>query len=172
MFDYLKKHDQILIVGPQRSGTTIAAKMIAHDLGYKTFLEEQILFDYNNLQGLIIGNRRQGIKGTYQAPNFTAYCHLLAGEPAVVLMVRDVKDILASQQRIKWGGPGGKNERDELARYFRDTGIASEVKYEVWHKYQKKLIKYPYELPYESLKDHPLWVERNQRKNFKPRQTA
>jgi hypothetical protein len=171
MFEHLKQHDQIVIVGPQRAGTTIATKMIANDLGYETFLEEQILYDYNYLQGLIIGNRRKNVKGVYQAPNFTAYSHLLAGEPAIIIMVRKTEDIIASQMRINWGGPGGTNEKNELARYFRDSGIASKVKYEVWKKFQKAQIKYPYELEYESLKTHPMWVDKKDRTNFGPRQT-
>lgn len=171
MFEYLKKHTQILIVGPQRSGTTIATKMIAHDLGYFPYLEEHILYNFETLRAMIITNHRENKGGVYQAPNFSAYCHLIPAEPAVVMMVRDVGDILASQERIGWGGPGGLNEQKELELYFRDTGIASEVKYEVWNKYQKKLIKHPYEVQYESLKGHPLWVEKEKRKNFGPRQT-
>lgn len=172
MFEHLAKHDQIIVVGPQRSGTTIATKMIARDLGYTEFLEEKVSFRYETLRAMVVTNHRERkVRGVYQAPHLTAFCHLIPAEPAVVMMVRGVKDILASQHRINWGGPGGVNEMKELALYYRDTGVASEVKYEVWHKYQKKLIKNPYELEYESLKNHPMWVDKEGRKNFKPRQT-
>jgi len=39
MFKYLTKYNHILVTGPQRSGTTIAAKMIAKDTRHKYIKE-------------------------------------------------------------------------------------------------------------------------------------
>ena len=35
MFEYMAIHSRIVVTGPQRSGTTITAKMIAHDTGHR-----------------------------------------------------------------------------------------------------------------------------------------
>jgi len=48
----------------------------------------------------------------------------------------------------------------------------SEVKYMIWEKYQRPKIKYAYELEYESLSSHPLWIKPELRKQFKPTQTT
>lgn len=47
----------------------------------------------------------------------------------------------------------------------------SETKYMIWENYQKPLVKYAYDLEYNSIKGHKLWVDKEKRKNFGSRQT-
>jgi hypothetical protein len=47
----------------------------------------------------------------------------------------------------------------------------SEVKYMIWEKYQKKLVKHSYDLDYDSLKGHRLWIDKKLRAGFSGRQT-
>ena len=67
----------------------------------------------------------------------SAYCHLLPVRVAVVFVLRDVADILASQSRI--AGWREAEEPRELAKYFRSSGGASSaaVKYDIWDQFQK-----------------------------------
>ena len=53
---------------------------------------------------------------------------------------------------------------------LKNMSIA-EVKYIVWNEIQKKLIKYPYELEYNKLAEHEMWVPKEKRKEFTARQT-
>ena len=45
MFEYLKEFPVVLVTGPQRSGTRICAKMIAHDTGHRFVDEREIHTD-------------------------------------------------------------------------------------------------------------------------------
>ncbi|MBD3260316.1 MAG: hypothetical protein GF334_01340 [Candidatus Altiarchaeales archaeon] len=170
MFEHLKKHSQIVVTGPQRAGTTICAKMIAHDLGYPFWPEERCGEDLAPYC-LIREHLKEGQKAVYQLPAFSAWCHLLPKPVAVVFMLRDIDDIIASQKRINWTS---FNEPRELAMYFRkpDQGPISRVKIDFWITIQKPRIASPYTVEYESLSEHPMWVEKAQRTNFGPRQTT
>jgi len=159
MFEYLKHHDQIVVTGPHRSGTTIVMEMIAHDLNYERYREE---------------------KGSvYQVPLLSSKCHELPDYVAVVFVRRPEEDILASQKRINWGDEDNKiNEFHEITKYHDFVSLldsewsAAKVKYEVWKRAQKEKIRHPYEINYNSLFGHPLWIPKEKRKNFNPRQTV
>lgn len=159
----LSKHEQIMVTGPQRSGTTIASIIIATELHYNCILEES--FEISNLlKCFSIYN--SSTKFVIQAPALCAYAHLMPG--AVVFMNRPLREILTSQERINW-----REENSEKSRYFRlyDNCCIAQIKKRVWNTYQKK---YPnrFELKYHSLKDHRLWIDSEKRKNFQTRQTV
>jgi hypothetical protein len=160
----LRSHTKVVVCGPQRSGTTIATEMLAGDLGYESVLEEGFgIGSLYNFAVMIHEKNRMVI----QAPAMSSYCHHFP--VAVVFMRRRLEDILRSQDRIDWSN----NEVWEKERYFRDdaTPIA-QVKYEVWEKYQKRhLGERAFDLDYDSLEGHPLWVESERRRSFGPRQT-
>lgn len=99
-----------------------------------------------------------------QAPALSSYAHLLPEDTAIVFLIRPIEDIVRSEKRIGW-----RDGDRMLSRYFRDQGCISEVKYQIWGKYQKKLIPHAYDIEYNYLKNHPLWE--NNRKNFNSRQT-
>jgi hypothetical protein len=163
MFEWLAKFERIFVTGPQRSGTRICAKMIAHDIDYEFFDETQINMDsFYNFSSLLETKQKYVI----QCPTLCRYIHFFASEDnAIVLMRRDVKDILKSQKRIKWS-----KEWLELIRYDRNEGIISKIKYDFWEKNQRKQIKNAFEIEYDSLKKHPLWIGKKERENFFPMQ--
>lgn len=168
MFEYLKKYDQILVTGPQRSGTTIASKMIAQDLGYRCFDETVLPESFDGFVQRILRNNLEGVKGVYQGPTRSFCCHMLPEEVAVVFMVRPVADIIVSQERINWVW-----EDQEIIKYpmeYRATPVSS-MKYLYWNKVQKPLIKHAYDVTYSSLKNHSLWLDKQKRKNFNSKQT-
>jgi hypothetical protein len=90
-----------------------------------------------------------------------------ANETAIVLMRRNIEDIITSQKRIGWDW-----EQLELARYDCTEGAVAEVKYRFWEEYQRDRIKHAFEIEYESLAEHPLWAAERWRRDFGPVQTV
>ena len=160
----LDEFRHILVTGPQRSGTTIAARMLAHDLGYKYVDERKVgVRSYAGLFSELNRDRCSIIQG----PCYSSDCHWIdTEETAVVFMIRDTDDIEASQKRIDW-----QEEEIELANYYKNRGKIATVRYYAWHNFQKEAMRVPYfELDYESLSSHPLWIEKPERTEFHKRQ--
>ena len=164
----------ILVTGPQRSGTTIAAKMIAQKSGLHYVDENLIKVDD---LGLFFKLHDELDNYVMQAPGLSFICHRLPVD-LVVFMQRDGSDIQASEARINWYD---KWNQYELEKYFYDGEIHGihdswETKYHTWTIYQKPLMdknnKRYFDLDYESLQSHPLWIDKPQRVNFKDRQTT
>lgn len=169
MFEHLKKHKCVVVTGPQRSGTHICAEMISRDLKYE-YVHEHMCGDNFKKPYETIMYYRSLIKDknhtyntiydgvVFQLPAFSAYCHLLPDDIAIVFMRRDIEDILRSEKRIQWPMAG-----HELDKYFRTNGVISQIKYEVWEAWQRDTIKHYYEIKYDTLKEHPLWKKPDDR---------
>jgi hypothetical protein len=139
--------------------------MIAHDTGHEYIDEDAINMDGIYKLYSIIAEKDHIV---VQCPVLCRHVHMLAGDDvAVVLMRRKIEDIITSQKRIRWMW-----EWLELARYDRSDGIISEVKYQFWEQVQKERIKHAFEIEYESLAAHPLWLDKELRQNFDVRQTT
>jgi hypothetical protein len=165
LFEDLREFEKIVVTGPQRAGTTICSRMIAHDLGYEHVDETAIRIHDLHILKLVL---RVGRRFVVQCPALCSQVHRVADErTAVVMMRRPLADILASQARIGWALEG-----EELFRYGVSDGIAAEVKYRFWDREQKTVLAHPFEVEYESLRDHPLWVPRELRSRFAPKQTS
>lgn len=180
MFDYLKPYDTILLTGPHRAGTTIAAIMIANDLGYEYHEEEDVFYTYIAKYEWVppgapidqIDLRRYfalvDAPLVLRCPAFCSQVHRYTDVPdlAVVLMRRELSEILASQQRVRWGFEG-----KELAAYRGHEGPIARVKYTIWDREQKAILgDRAFELDYESLSQHPLWIPKEERSDFHVRQ--
>jgi hypothetical protein len=164
MFEWLKEFKRILVTGPQRSGTRIGARMMAYDTGYRFVDEMEVKFDSLYALSDLFAEHQEFV---VQCPALCCHAHLFsADDTAVVLMRRKIPDIVASQERIHWVW-----EKTELARYGRISGNIAEIKYEFWEQYQRSRIIHAFEIPYENLEAHPLWVSLDQRKDFRPGQT-
>jgi len=165
MFEYLKKYPRILVTGPQRSGTTICARMIAHDAGYRYVDENEVsIHSFDRVIECV--NESENV--VVHCPGVMRFVHHVGDreDVAVVVMHRPINDIQKSQERIQWGG-----EFMERAKYGNKPGIISEIKYEFFEDYQRNLIKNIFDICYESLKTHPFWVPKDMRRNFAARQT-
>jgi len=167
MFEHLKKYSTILVTGPQRSGTRICAKMIAKDTGYAYIDELQIHIDSLYALMSLLEN---GGGMVVQCPSLSRYIHLIGRnkDTAVVWMVRDLEDILASERRIGWAG-----EEIERMRYDRANGnlVSAQIKTDFWLRVQKQLIPNAFEIEYEDLKAHRLWIDKEDRLDFRSNQT-
>lgn len=79
----------------------------------------------------------------------------------VVFSIRKICDIKKSQERINW------DESPERIKYnaIKDPRSMAEIKYGYWQK-QKKFIIHFYEINFDSLKKHKLWISEEERKSF------
>lgn len=165
MFEYLGRFARILVTGPQRSGTTICARMIADDLGYEFLPEESFgVSDVDSWRDTVRNMHLQVL----QCPAMCRYVDEFGNDDdlAVVMMMRPIYEIVVSQNRIEW-----THERAELDRYGVSDGPISVVKYTYWVTMQRDLIKNAYDVPYHSLRSHRLWVPAAKRAGWLPRQT-
>jgi len=160
MFEELGQYSRIYVTGPQRAGTTILSKMIAHDTGYTYIGEEAYNWDRKKFHKL--KNRR---KIVIHCPLFCHIIHLYSDCVTIIVMtIRPVDEIEQSQKRVCWDG-----EKKELAKYGEDHGIISQIKYKNWEDQKKKIDHYK-EIAYHSLRPHPMW--RSRRKAFFSKQTS
>jgi hypothetical protein len=169
MFEHLKKWPQILVTGPQRSGTRIAAKMIAHDTGHAFVDEDAFYVDSLNHFMKVL---RSGINISVQCPALCRFVHLIAMTDQnifVVMMMRNIADIRDSEARVAWSWA-----LPELIRYNSvSAGDPAVAKYRFWEYTQQDLLgRRGLEVEYGSLESHPLWVPKEQRANFKAKQTS
>ena len=174
MFKDLAKYNQILVTGPQRSGTTIAAKVIVADTGHK-YIDE---YDYKTSEVGFLRLLPRNNNVVIQCPAmFHCLPEIADKNTLVVMMMRNTDDIVASEERIHWWSSGAYRELKRLgiegpeARRFRRQGSrVSEVKYQRWEKIKNKIPHF-LELEYESLSKHPLWIPKEKRINFDKKQT-
>jgi hypothetical protein len=93
---------------------------------------------------------------------------------AVVMVFRWLGDILKSQAQVGWSPDGQYKARykAELAKYEKNGSSLASTKYQHWLISQRDAILHPYSVRYETLNTHPLWLTKEQRRGFGPRQIA
>jgi len=141
------------------------AAAAAHDLHYWFYPEEQIcVWELFRVEREFLRKR----KFVLQAPAICNVVHKLSRpDVAIVLVRRNLDDIRASELRVNWTG-----QERELRQYGLTEGNIAQVKYDYWDEHQKALIHNPFEVEYESLREHPMWVPKGERVGFGPRQYA
>jgi len=172
----LRKFKKVIVTGPQRSGTTIAGKMIAGDLSYR-YVDEGFHSVGSNI-GLLTNFLSDKEKIVVQCPILAFQAHNMPPGWAVVFMRRNVDDIHRSQKRINW--EWDEAEKKQYKKLFAEErpGVnidfnrrISAIKYIFWDSYQKSRVKNKFEIAYESLSTHPMWLSKDQRKGFGAKQT-
>lgn len=151
MFEYLKEYPYIIVTGPHRSGTTIIAHMIAYDTG-KEFLDEaNINHIYVRRIPDLFKEKRNIV---LQAPYALPWASILSNsETAIVLVKRNISDIEKSAVQ-------SKNKR---GKKISRPAFSPKQAHELW-SHIKRFIHNPFEVQYESVKDHPLWISKSERK--------
>lgn len=160
----LRNFTKIAVTGPQRSGTTFCSNVIASDLGLRHVDEGEIgIFDLQKLADLLNND-----------DNFVVQCPALSREIssfatlddlAVVFMMRDISAIEKSERRIGW--PGVRQRK--IYGIDANESIAAE-KYRHWRDEQRSALANPYEINYDSLSNHELWVAPENRTEFGSKQ--
>lgn len=158
MFEKLKDFKKIIVTGPQRSGTRFVAKCIANGLGLK-YIDE---VEFNTHDEKLFKNILKQDNIVVHCPAMTHICHKF--DVAVMFVRRPIKEIIESQKKIDWDK---RNIVGELAKYGKKKGNIAEVKYNAWDNWQKKLCKYPFEINYHDLEEHPLWVGKKKRDDLR-----
>lgn len=163
MYKSLKKFKNIVVSGPQRSGTRIAAKILAEETD-KTYIDEKRIH-YHALRLLNIHLNIGNV--VIQCPGLCHLLHYILRKDTLIIVIRrDINEIIASEQRC-WDD----SYRDiELYKYGCTKGIISTIKYDFWEDVQKPILgKMAREIDYQFLEKHPLFIKN--RKNFKWDQT-
>lgn len=160
MFKGLRTFNIVLVTGPQRSGTRIAARCIAADTGHQYIDEQEFRVHNRALFDNLIATRKNVV---IQCPAMANVIHAFGAraDVLVVFMLRELYEIKASEERINWQG----NER-ELAKYKQHEGQAAAFKYAYWLTHQRHRIKHWREIQYDSLAKHRLWIVPEQRTAF------
>ncbi|MCH7495904.1 MAG: hypothetical protein IH825_07435 [Candidatus Marinimicrobia bacterium] len=151
MFGSIRK---VLVTGPHRSGTTIATEIIAAELGLPAIRECDLAhprFEGDTEPDLCESDIRKMKEGVLQgATTFRWLPEVADYFDAVVVVVRNPEDIIASQIRYR-----GRQLDNPTAKY----SLLKAMKFPlvVW-------------VEYETLSKHPLFYK--DRKGWKPRQTS
>lgn len=177
-FKKLIGFDKIIITGAQRSGTTICSKMIADIMGDEYDLIDEKDFgthDEEAFQSLLYDEGKLII----QAPAQSHTIHRIWNEKIfIIFMVRDIEDIMNSQQRIQWTKIEEPREKLKYYKEFRCdvTAPISLIKKYIFYSLQRTLIPESNLsiIHYEDLKDlNPkLWIDSQFRKEFDKKQTV
>lgn len=164
MFEYLKDYKQIFVTGMQRSGTTICMRMIQYDI------EASYCIWTGGEVRKILMMEKCPVEFSYpivfHCPGLSYLIHKIEDESefAVVWMKRDREEIIDSVIKRDW------DPRVDLETYKisptedlrENINALITVKENRW-KEQKKEIKNWYEVEYESLKPHRLWIDKKDR---------
>jgi hypothetical protein len=165
MFEHLAEYSRIAVTGPQRSGTTIAAKMIADDTGHRFVDEEEFGIDDVDQWRAFLTKERVVV----HCPHFLK--RIVDEAPSGVLVVltrRPLGEIHASANRFGWYSADWGNGR-ELAQFGVTEGDSAVLKYEYWDSNTRA---FPHlEVPYASLEAHPRFRGPEIRRNWDPGQT-
>ena len=154
MFEHLT-HRRIAVCGPQRSGTRITAKIIAHDTGLR-YVDEQEFGTLNYARWEELLRTTDGI--VVHCPGMTPIiekCQYL--DTLVVMCYRSINDIEASMERINWPDREGCLGRYGLPNYPWLSVPA--VVYMKWEREQEAQVD-SLRVNYDDLRGHELFVDK------------
>ncbi len=184
-----KQYHRVVVTGPQRSGTQIASKIIADILDWEQVGEQKLCrkgFEHDERYFNWVSNpERQST--VLQCPRISHACHLTPKPTLVVFMMRDVGEILASDKNRMDKGFTRRSaktfmtapchsvfetKRNQYSNLFYNRKPISieetpQVVYDIWNSHQKTFDFNYYELDYNLLEQHPLWLPLEvRRRNF------
>ena len=182
-----KGYKRIIIVGPQRSGTTFTSQALSNTLKFRNVDEGEFsVRDVNMFRNIM---KQENI--VIQAPAMTCRIQALIGkDDLVVFMSRKWSDIVKGVHRKnrslsnwilmetmfdaeryyfnEYGNTAGKF----FDKHVNKNSYYLDAYYNMWKHYQSKIIPNCITLKYESMKNHPMWLDKSQRKNFGDKQTT
>ena len=182
-----KGYKRIIIVGPQRSGTTFTSQALSNTLKFRNVDEGEFsVRDVNMFRSII---KQENI--VVQAPAMTCRIQaLVEDDDLVVFMSRKWSDIVKGVHRKNKSLSNWVlmetmfnieryyfNEYDNIAGEFFDKHVSKNsyylnAYYNMWKHYQSKVIPNCITLKYESMKNHTMWLDKSQRKNFGYKQST
>ena len=164
IFEFLREYKNIVVSGPQRSGTTACAGFIMTDLGRGKITR---VSGGINIDQLAKACEAKGEKVIHAAGcTFGLHREDIGGrdDTAIIWMWRDLEDVHKSEKRINWR-PGA-----EFGRYnTKNRDEVAPAKIKMFLEEQKDKIKHIYEIDYTELEKHPLYVPPELRTSFSSR---
>ncbi len=163
------------MTGPQRSGTTIAAHIIAKYIKVKYIDEDDIGVGTEEHFDLFKKQLDDPTPKVIQCPDLSYRIHEVGqrNDLIVVWMIRDVEEIVASQKRIHWEQCEAAKRfyyRQAFPDYVNGLKPLATITYEIWILEQREKIKHKWEIPYNYLKQFPEFVKKDKRQYFGARQ--
>jgi hypothetical protein len=164
------KHQKVLVTGPQRSGTTFAAKSIAKILRYRFVDEDEYqVHDANAFIDILKLNQKIVI----HAPAMSHLLPLNFSDTFVIWMQRNIMDVIKSEDKIDWHIREFWNEKNKAIRRFPfHTSIIEAfpnnklMKDWIWDNLQKvKMYNYA-ELNYKHLRECEGFIKSKTKKQF------
>jgi len=157
MFEHLANFPHVIVVGPHRSGTTFVAHAIGHDTG-KIVLDEKMV-DHAKVRRIpeVLSRYKEAV---LQAPYALPWAPVLSDEDtAVVCCHRSHKDIENSVKRSK----------TSRGKIISVPGFSSQQAEALWNKI-RDLVANPFDINYEDMQNHLLYVPSENRKNWHHKQ--
>lgn len=159
MFEHLGKFRTIVVTGPHRSGTSIAARIIAHDTGFRLVTESE--FGHKNIE-LFLGFLTD--KTVIHAPALFHIVPML--EVKTIFVYRPLVEILESQERcFRRDGSRIPFEREEdwqrehLEAFGAFDCCTAKRKHQLAEQWGLDRINY------HDLSSHSLWVSEEKRRS-------
>jgi len=172
----------IIVSGPQRSGTTFTEFALMNDLPKLTGKKWEDKKEVGTAAGINSNYAKAKKTGTclvQQAPKVTSQLQDIeySNDTIVYFMGRDCVKNYASGEKIHWNCGYGKKEIEkyhgESENHFFKNEMHCSARQRVFVETQMDKMKAKFAIiDYESYSDHPLWVGEDTRKKFKPKQTT
>lgn len=170
-----KTYSRVIVTGPQRSGTTYCAYILAKDLDYPHY--DESVFNsgnYNKFKQYISKNNY-----VLQTAVFT-YClqDIKLSSTLIIWMDRKNEDIAESERRIKWNGFEGTKRRyskyypsyEDLINSFEEN---APLKKHIFDKIQIPEMKVDWiKVPYDILSQTSEFKTKEERKKFTSKQIS
>lgn len=165
----------IIVTGPARSGTHIAAYWIA-EMKKLRYVSETFFYPVWGYQGKeLVKHFKDKMEGmedcVFQLPGVAHFVEQFP-ECHIVYMIRNHKDVIASQKRINWHDGQLRLNLAPLFNICNSVVSPVEMLYMYWSWQQKKLPSFE-TWEYERLAEYcPLFVPKEQREGWKLSQVA
>lgn len=144
----------VVVTGPQRSGTTIAARITAEDSGMR-YVDEETYGTKDVAAWRALVATGEGL--VIHSPAMARWVHEVATDDVMVVwVVRPLADILRSQERIGWNDSDERVKYKGVEGYLADAPIA-QIKTRYWRTFQMGRIPNAMEIDYKSFSAHPMW---------------
>lgn len=184
----ISQYKKVLVTGPHGAGNKITTKVIAYDFGVEEIRGEYAwgLDDYYDEDGIVTfyENNKDNNFVAF-GPSQSGHLHRIIPHLEDVLVVFMYKEmdtieryternpfVREQSHKYEWGLYRQMVMEDfpESAKYLNRS--IEQLTYHIWENHQRVLIPNWIEVRHQSLEGHPLWVSKEDRKDFKEWQTS
>lgn len=163
---------RIVVLGLQRSGTHVAAEILAHERSLPLYSERD--FNYTSCQP---GTDRIQVpieqfvndhpSFVLQAPALLHAANAFSRDDLLVVFVaRAADEVRASRVRSQWPGEASerlKYERAEYNELYRPGCDLVDMQLAVWEKVTKPMLKHVHSVPFHAFSAHEFWLSERDR---------